>query len=177
MSDFFGKLKSGAGKVAFEAEKMNRLNRARGELEKIKSQVQAQFMKLGELYYNQRGTVGVTGTAYDEICQEIMSLESQSETKNNDIQRINAEVYSPQVTPPAGQAIQGSAQSQSIPTPTQSTAQPATVPPMSAPASTSTQPAPSAVPAPAAAMRKFCPNCGKELSMETKFCPDCGAKV
>jgi hypothetical protein len=37
MSDFFGKLKSGAGKVAFEAEKMNRLNRAKGELEKIKS--------------------------------------------------------------------------------------------------------------------------------------------
>jgi hypothetical protein len=173
MSDFFGKLKSGAGKVAFEAEKMNRLSRARGELEKIKSQVQAQFMKLGELYYNQRRTVGVTGTAYDEICQEIMNLESQIETKNNDIQRINAEVYSPQVPPPAGQPGQGSAQYQSVPAPTQSTAQPVSVPP----ASTSTQPAPSAAPAPAAAMRKFCPNCGKELSLETKFCPDCGAKV
>jgi hypothetical protein len=51
MSDFFGKLKSGAEKVAFEAEKMNRLNRAKGELEKIKNQIQAQYAKLGEMYY------------------------------------------------------------------------------------------------------------------------------
>jgi hypothetical protein len=49
MSDFFGKLKSGAGKVAFEADKMNRLNRAKGDLEKSKNQIQAQYMKLGEM--------------------------------------------------------------------------------------------------------------------------------
>ena len=157
MSDFFGKLKSGAGKVAFEAEKMNRLNRAKGDLEKIKSQVQVQYAKLGEMYFHQRGTVGVTGSAYDEICQEIMNLESQVETKNNDIQRINAEVYTPQGTQPAVQPTSGLVQSPSTSVPTQSTPPPA--------------------PAPAAATTKFCPNCGKEMPLETKFCPDCGTKV
>jgi predicted nucleic acid-binding Zn ribbon protein len=157
MSDFFGKLKSGAGKVAFEAEKMNRMNRAKGDLEKIKNQVQVQYMKLGEMYYNQRGTIGVSGSAYDEICQEIMNLEQQVQSKNDDIQRINAEIYTPQGTQPAAQPVSAPAQAPSTPAQTQSTS-------------------PSA-PAPAAATTKFCPNCGKEMPVETKFCPDCGTKV
>lgn len=157
MSDFFGKLKSGAEKVAFEAEKMNRLNRAKGELEKLKSQVQVQYTKLGETYYSQRETVGVTGPAYDEICQEIMSLVSQIESKNNDIQRIDAEVYAPHVAQPAAQPVSAAVQPQPAPTTTQSTS-------------------PSAA-APAAARTKFCPNCGKEMPVETKFCPDCGTKM
>ncbi len=75
MSDFFGRLKSGAGKVAFEAEKMARLNKAKGELERIKNQIHAEYAKLGELYYQQHLTSGVTGVAFDEICQAIASLE------------------------------------------------------------------------------------------------------
>ena len=95
MSDFFGKIKSGAGKVAFEADKMSRLNRAKSDLEKTKNQIQAQYMKLGEMYYNQRATMNVTGPAYDEICQAIVSLEQQVASKSDEIQRINAEVYTP----------------------------------------------------------------------------------
>ena len=151
MSDFFGKLKSGAEKVAFEAEKMNRLNRAKGDLEKLKNQIQSQYLKLGEYYYNQRPTMGVTGPAYDEICQAIMDLVQQVDAKNDDIQRIGADTYSPQGTQPPAQ-------------------------PVSTPAQVPFTPAPSA-PAPTAATTKFCPNCGKEMPVETKFCPDCGTKV
>jgi predicted nucleic acid-binding Zn ribbon protein len=157
MSDFFGKLKSGAEKVAFEAEKMNRLNRAKGDLEKIKSQIQIQYAKLGEMYYNQRGTAGVTGPAYDEICQEIMNLASQIESKNNDIQRIGAEVYAPHVAQPTAQPVSAPVQPQSNPSPTQSNT--------------------SSAVAPGVASTKFCPICGKEMPVETKFCPDCGTKV
>jgi zinc-ribbon domain len=156
MSDFFGKLKSGAEKVAFEAEKMNRLNRAKGELEKVKTQIQAQYLKLGEMYYTQRATTGVTGSGYDEICQAIMDLEHQVEAKNEDIQRINAEVYAPQVAQSPAQPAPGPAQAQATPTPSPST--------------TASTPV-------AAATSKFCPNCGKEMALETKFCPDCGTKV
>jgi membrane protease subunit (stomatin/prohibitin family) len=155
MSDFFGKLKSGAGKVAFEAEKMNRLNHAKGELEKIKSQIQAQYSKLGEMYYTQRQTTGVIGPAYDDICQAIQEFEQQVAAKNEDIQRINAEVFTPQGTPQAAQ-------------PTPSPIQTAPVP---------DQETPQAAPSPIAATTKFCPNCGKELALEIKFCPDCGTKV
>jgi hypothetical protein len=155
MSDFFGKLKSSAGKVAFEADKMTRLNRAKGDLDKIKSQIQAQYMKLGEMYYTQRATTGVTGSAYDEICQAIVDLETQAGTMNEELQRINAEAYAPQMTQPAAQPAAGSVQP---PPPTASTQY---TPPM----------------APAAAKTKFCPNCGTQMPVETKFCPNCGTKV
>lgn len=157
MSDFLGKLKSSAGKVTFEADKMNRLNRAKGDLEKIKNQIQAQYMKLGEMYYNQRATTGVAGPVYDEICQAIVNLEHQVESKNEDIQRINAEIYTPQGTQPTPQPVSEPAQSPSTPAPTQST--------------------PPSAPMPDIATTKFCPNCGKEMPVAAKFCPDCGTKV
>jgi uncharacterized protein YjbJ (UPF0337 family) len=155
MSDFFGKIKSGAGKVTFEADKANRLNRAKGDLEKIKNQIQAQYSKLGEMYYHQRASMGVSGPAYDEICQAIVGLEQQAASKNGEIQRINAETYVPEGAPPTTQPLAGPAQ---YPT-----------------ASSPTQPIPP--PAPAAAATKFCPNCGKEMAVAVKFCPDCGTKV
>ena len=150
MSDFFGKLKSGAGKVAFEAEKMNRLNKAKGELEQLKRQIQTQFTKLGEMYYQQRTTMGVSGPTYDEICQAIEDLEGQVGHKNEDIQRINAETYAPQGVQAAPQVMQAAPQ----PTPPPAT-------PTPAPEKTT----------------KFCPNCGKEMAITVKFCPDCGTRM
>jgi hypothetical protein len=157
MSDFFGKIKSGAGKVAFEADKMNRLNHAKGDLEKIKNQIQANYTKLGEMYYNQRATLGATGPAYDETCQAIMNLEQQVASKNEDIQRINAEVYTAQGAQPAPQPYSGPTQFPSTPVPTQYTPPPAPV---------------NTVPT-----TKFCPNCNREMALEVKFCPDCGTKM
>ena len=159
MSDFFGKLKSGAEKVAFEAEKMNRLNHAKGELEKLKSQIQAQYSKLGEMYFTQHETTGVTGPVYDEICQAIQDLQVQVESKNADIQRINAEVYSPQGAQPAPQPA-----TQPVAAPTQA-------------ATSEMQAPPTAAPSPSAATTKFCTNCGSQIPAETKFCPNCGTKV
>jgi hypothetical protein len=157
MSDFFGKLKSGAGKLAFEADKMSKQSQAKGELEKVKNLVQAQYAKLGELYYNQRGTAEVTGPAYDEICQAILDLLKQVELKNDEVQRINTEIYTPQGTQPTSQTSAAPVQSVSTPSPVQPTS-------------------PSS-PVAATATTKFCPNCGREMPVQTKFCPDCGTKV
>ena len=166
MSDFFGKLKSGAGKVAFEADKMNRLNRAKGDLEKVKNQIQVQYTKLGEMYYTQRATMGVSGPAYDEICQAIVDLEHQVEYKGEEIQRISAENYAPQGAQPAPQPI--------YPGPTQSTSgAPIQLTPPPVPTQFPTQQTPTS----SAAATKFCPNCGKEMPLSAKFCPDCGAKM
>lgn len=157
MSDFFGKLKSGAGKVAFEAEKMNRLNRAKGELEKIKGQIQAQFAKLGQMYYTQRETSGVTGPGFDEICLAVKDLEQQVVSKNDEIQRINADVYAPQGAQPAAQPVPSPTTGAPVPAPSQAMSP--------------------AAAAPAAVTSKFCPNCGTQIPPDTKFCPNCGTKV
>jgi membrane protease subunit (stomatin/prohibitin family) len=105
------------------------------------------------MYYNQRGTTGVTGPAYDEICQAIMDLETQAGAMNEDIQRINTEAYAPQMAQPAPGSGQPAA------------------------TTTQTQYTPPTAPAPAAATANFCPNCGTQIPAGTKFCPNCGTKV
>ena len=150
MSDFFGKLKSGAEKVAFEAEKMNKQNRAKGELEKIKSQIQSQFAKLGEMIYTQRASMGAADPAFNDIFQSITDLEHQVDAKNEEIQRINAETFGVPGTQPAPQAVVAPA----------------------APAPMPSTPAPTPVSA-----TKFCPNCGKENLATAKFCTDCGTSL
>lgn len=152
MSDFFGKLKSGAEKVAFEAEKMNKQNRAKGELEKIKSQIQAQFVKLGEMVYTQRASMGINDPAFNELFQSITDLEHQVDSKNEEIQRINAETFAAPGTQPAPQAVAA---------------------PAATPSQSSTPPAP----APVVSASKFCPNCGKENLATAKFCTDCGTSL
>ncbi len=150
MSDFFGKLKSGAEKVAFEADKLNRMNKAKGELEKAKGQLQAEYAKLGEMYFSNRLTGQLSGEEYDQACQAIDELVKQVEAKNAEVQKIEAETYGA------------------------SAAQPVTAPAQPQPAATPVQ----ATPAPAQVRTtKFCPNCGTEIPIETKFCTNCGSKV
>ena len=169
MSDFFGKLKSGAGKVAFEADKMARLNRAQAELNQIKKQIETHFTKLGEMVYHQYTNPQAESPSFDAECQTIADLEHQVEVKSEDIKRINAENYAPQ---PAAQPIP---------------AQPVSAPPVSAPPvstpSMADSSAPFQPPAPAEAEpaaaphSRFCPNCGHEVAPNVKFCPDCGSKM
>ncbi len=149
MSDFFGKLKSGAGKVAFEADKMARLNRAQNEQGQLKKQIEALYMKLGEMVYHQSQGQAPQDPAVAEICQNVVELENQVSAKGEEIQRINAENFSQGAPAPAPQAA------------------PAPVPP----------PAPVVAEAAPAAQTRFCTNCGREMAASVKFCPDCGTKM
>ena len=183
MSDFFGKLKSGAGKVAFEADKMTRLNRAKGDQEKLKNQIQVQYSKLGELYYQQHATIGVTGQAYDDICQAIVDLEQQVERKGEDIQRISADVYAQPGTQPVPQPMNAPqynpppVQPQFTPTPPPAPFTPPAGQVQFTPPPDQGQFMPPLPPVQAAAATKFCSNCGKEMPSAAKFCPDCGQKM
>ena len=154
MTDFFGRLKSGAGKVAFEAEKMGRLNHAQSELAKIKSQIEEQFYKLGQMYYNQQADLEAAAPAFAETCQVVAGLEQQANLKAEEVQRINAEVYNPQGTTPAPQHIEPPAPVTAAPSPVNTTA-----------------------PVAASSQTKTCPSCGREMALTVKFCPDCGTKT
>ena len=157
MPDFFGKLKSGAEKVAFEADKMARLNHAQGEVGKVKRQIEAQYMKMGQLVYQQHVNQGAEDPEVNEICQSINELEKEMAEKQAVVQRIDAETYSEQGEPKPAPAA----------------------PPVSPePMADAVPPAPSvdAVSTPAPET-KFCTNCGKEMPIMTKFCPECGQRM
>lgn len=150
MSDFFGKLKSGANKVAFEADKLNRANRAQGEIEKFKVQINSQYSKLGEMVYQKFSKQEAVDPGLVEVCQAIAQLQQQVGLKNEEVAKIKAEVFSDK---PAAAA----------PAPAQAPAAPEAAP---------ANPAPKAQPD-----VKHCPNCGKEVDPGEKFCKNCGTKL
>jgi hypothetical protein len=164
MDNFMGKLKSGANKMAYEAEKMGRVSKARNELDQLKNQVKAQYTKLGELYYQKRSS-GVTGPEFDTLCQAVADLEQQIKAKDEEIQKITAETFESQAgavpVPPAAPTSAASA-------PTVQAAQAPVSP--SASFSMPTQ-------VNALAQTKVCPACGKEIPAAVKFCPECGKPV
>jgi dsDNA-specific endonuclease/ATPase MutS2 len=150
MADLFGKLKSGANKVAFEAEKMARLNRAQGEAEKIKGQIHGQYSKLGEIVYAKFSKQEAVDPALVEICRAIAEFHQQIGLKNEEISKIKAETFNASPSAPAPAAVQP---------PTEPEAAPATPEPQAQPEA------------------KHCPTCGKEVEAGEKFCKDCGTKL
>ena len=157
MPDFFGKLKSGAEKVAFEADKMARLNHAQGEVGKVKRQIEAQYIKLGQLVYQQHTNQEAESPDINEICQAITDLEKDLAEKQAVVQRIDAETFSEQGDQKPAPETQ---------------ADPAEASVDEAPSVSETESAPAA-----ASDTKFCTNCGKEMPATTKFCPECGQKM
>lgn len=158
MPDFFGKLKGGAEKVAFEAEKMARLNKAQGEVSQVKRQMESLYTQLGEMYYQQVAHPAPVAPSYDEICQNLAGLEQQLTEKQANVQRITAETFNPQ--------------SAAAPAPQNMPVTAAGMP------GASSNPADAPAPATAPAQQKrFCPNCGQEAVGEVKFCTNCGAKL
>jgi hypothetical protein len=153
MPDLFGKLKGGAEKVTFEAEKMARLNKARGEAEQVKRQIESLYTKLGEMYYQQYAHPAPESPAYDEVCQNIAELEGKLDEKQAEVQRINAETYGAPAAQPAAPAPEAAGEA-------------------AAPAASASVAASEAAP-----QTRFCPNCGQELTSAVKFCTNCGAKL
>jgi len=178
MDSFMGKLKSGANKVAFEAEKVARLNRAKNELEQLKNQVKAQYTKLGELYYQKRSS-GVTGPEFDTLCQAVVDLEQQIKAKDEEIQKITAETFESQAgTASQVQAPVTSGGATSVPLAASAPVAPPPTPTVQAAQAVqaaSSSGLPSQVNA--AAPTKVCPSCGKEIPAAVKFCPECGKSV
>jgi len=149
MSDIFGKLKSGAGKVAFEADKMARVNRIQGEISNLKKQIDSQYMRLGDSTYRSTVNNEPASPEVPEICQTITGLMQQITEHMEEVKRVQGEQFA-----------------QSAPAP-----QPA--------ASSTYQPSYGQAPPPPPPSQggKFCPSCGKQSPGGVRFCPECGAKL
>ncbi len=103
MDDFLGKLKSGANKVAFEAEKLGKQADIKSQMENIRFTLQAKYAELGKQYYNQRTAGAPVDPGVDELCKAIADLEARLAAKNAELQAITGQVYQPATeaaTPP-----------------------------------------------------------------------------
>jgi hypothetical protein len=101
MSDLFGKLKSGAGKVAHEADKAAHVKRIELDIGNVKKQVDNLYQKLGELTYQSKvGNVAESPEAAG-IYAKITDLKAQISQKELDIKNINEDIDKAVPSPPS----------------------------------------------------------------------------
>lgn len=100
MSDIFGKIKSGAGKVAKDADRAAHVKRIELDIGSVRKQIEDQYKKLGETTYksnvnNEPGNPDATA-----IIAKITELNNQIKAKEDEIKKLNQVESVPQ-TPPA----------------------------------------------------------------------------
>lgn len=151
---FFDKVKSGAGKVAFEADKVADAKKVELDIGGLKKQIDVIYTKLGEMSYRRYVATNQEAPEFAEVCQQIVALDQKLEAKQKELKQINARVW---------QAPQ--------PQPTYS-APPTTYAPPPQQQYNAPPPQP-----PQQQAGKFCPSCGSALGDTTKFCSNCGSKI
>lgn len=176
MSDLFGKLRTGAGKVAFEADKQARLFRIQSEQNQLRHQLELCFTRLGEIAYQQyQDKVSETDPFLSQI-NEVAKLLEQINEKREESTRMQAEIFRPEVeTSLEKRGFSGSemgieshqpmepvievykgVDGENVP----DTAGAETPPRTEAMQSNSLD-------------RKTCPSCNQEIPKQAKFCPKC----
>jgi membrane protease subunit (stomatin/prohibitin family) len=93
MDDFLGKLKSGADKLAFEAEKLGKQAEAKADVESLRFSLQSKYAELGRLYYSQRSGGAASEPEVEALCKVIAEMEAKVAARNAEIQHISSETY------------------------------------------------------------------------------------
>jgi hypothetical protein len=95
MSDIFGKLKSGAGKVAKETDRIAHVKRIEMEIGSIKKQIDDQYHKLGEIIYKNSLNKEAENPEANNIIAKITGLNEQIREKEEEIKKINTDEQAP----------------------------------------------------------------------------------
>jgi predicted nucleic acid-binding Zn-ribbon protein len=99
MSDIFGKIKSGAGKVAKDADRVAHVKRIELDIGSVKKQIEDQYKKLGETTYKSNVNNEPGNTDATAIIAKITDLNNQIKAKEDEIKKLNQGESVPQ-TPP-----------------------------------------------------------------------------
>jgi type IV secretory pathway VirB10-like protein len=148
MPSFLDKLKSGADKAAFEADRLVRVNQAQSALKNLQREMETEVEALGKQALALYDAGALTQS-------ELLALMPQIEAKRQQIADQEAEVERIRQDKPA---------EASTPAPDR--------PAAGAPAPYAAAPPPAPV-----ATGRACPNCGAALAADVRFCPECGSKV
>ena len=153
MEDVFNRLKSGASKAAFEAEKLARIARAQTELATIKRQVESLYTDLGRTVYELRLAAGndADSTA-NAICEKISEQMNLLEQKAQAIESVKAERFGSSSIPPISTTDINFSLKPTTPAKVEGAAH-------------------------ADPGSNLCQACGQNIPAEAVFCPLCGKKT
>ncbi|HSJ55280.1 MAG TPA: zinc-ribbon domain-containing protein [Anaerolineae bacterium] len=165
MPSFLDKLKSGADKAAFEADRLMRVNQAQSAVRAAQRDLEVETGALGREVLALYDAGVLAQPELLAMCQKIDGMRQQVAALETEVERIRQE-----------KAPDTSAQADVEP----GADVPAPVPP---PTPAATPQRPMSVPPPVVAATPqppqagTCPNCGSPLRAGVRFCPECGTRV
>lgn len=149
MPRFLDRIKSGADKAAFEADRLLRVTQAQSALKALERDLEAQMAAIGQQAVALYDAGTLTQPELLAILPQIDTLRQQIAAQEAEVERIRQE------KPPEAPA-------------------PAEEEPPQAPAPAQEEPPEAPAPAP---QGRRCPQCHTELPADVRFCPECGARV
>jgi capsule polysaccharide export protein KpsE/RkpR len=100
LSDIFGKLKSGAGKVAHEADKTAHIKRIEMQIGSTNKQIEDHYQKLGEMVYEAKVKGEPENPEVANIQTKITDLKQQIAVREQEIKDIKEDkVVTPTAAP------------------------------------------------------------------------------
>ena len=94
MSDILGRIKSGAGKVAKEADKAVDIKRIEMQISSINRQLQEEYEKLGQIVY-EKNLIGSDDIDASSIVEKISDMKQQIMDKEKEIAEIKEQAEKP----------------------------------------------------------------------------------
>ena len=155
MSSFIDRIRSGAGKAAFEADKLRRMNAVQSEIKGLKGEVRQALNRVGDVAYDLYREGRLEQPVLQKSCQGVQALEERIATAEQQLESIRQEEY---VEDHYGRVCPNGH---------------GPIPPENSFCQECGARAVEA--APPAAANRSCQNCGQELSAEARFCANCGA--
>jgi hypothetical protein len=165
MSSLVNRFKSGAGKAAFEADKLRRIQSAQSALKPLRNEADRLYFEMGKLAYLLYTQGAISQPELRTAGERLVEAQAQIAAAEAEVERIRAEeyvepIYSPSsrsglICPNGHGTLAGGASFCQV-------CGAAGVSPAPPPAAAATMP---------------CRQCGNALSLNARFCPACGAIV
>lgn len=159
MSSFLGRIRSGVGKAAFEADKLRRINTVQSEIKALQDEVQRALNRVGDVAYELYRAGEVDHPALQDVCLQVQRLYEQIQAYEVELESIRQEEYVEESLSAQNGRIcpQGHGP---IP-PENNFCQECGARAVE-------------VRAPARVNERFCQNCGQQLGAQSRFCAHCG---
>lgn len=155
----WGSVRQGAGKLAFEADKLVRIKKQEGLISDAHKEIQTKLTALGEVALSLYRDGALTQPQMAAIAGEIAQIEGRIAQLQAELEAIRAEEW-----------VDPSAQAAPPPPPVSAYTYPSQ--PLTPAAQSGEQP-----PTPPEAETPRCANCGAPLSPTAAFCSECGTRV
>ena len=93
MSSIFNRLRTGAGKAAFETDKLRRISAVQSKVKSLQEEMNKRYGQVGYVAYTIYLQEQITQPELQEACEQLAALQAQIAASEREMESIRAEAY------------------------------------------------------------------------------------